>query len=157
LHLDNDIAHDDNACFLVKVPGKSFGIGKGKFDPVALRVPYITPSPYVLQSPGNPNNAFNAYARPGFDTFGNIGRDALWGPGLFNVDADLAKNFTLHENLKFQILVQAFNVFNHVNFGNPNTCIDCGIANNSGFIQGTFSEQDGTSLRRLQFAGRFQF
>lgn len=154
---DNDIAADDNACFLNKVSGKSFGIHKGKFDPVALRVPYLTPSPYVLQPPGQANNSFNAYARPAADTFGDIGRDALWGPGLFNVDSDLAKNFTLHDQLKMQLIVQAFNVFNHANFGGPNTCIDCGVANNAGFIQGTYSEQDGTSMRRLQFAARFQF
>lgn len=155
--LDNDIAHDDNACFLVKVPGKSFGIHKGKFDPVALRVPYITPSPYVLAPPGQPNNSFNAYARPALDTFGNIGRDALWGPSLFNVDATLAKNFTIFENVKMQLIAEGFNIFNHTNLANPNTCIDCGVANNSGFIQGTYSEQDGTSMRRLQFAARFQF
>jgi hypothetical protein len=154
---DNDIASNDNACFLNKVPGKSFGISKGKFDPVAHRVPYLKPSPYVLQSPGQANNSFGAYARPGADTFGNIGRDALWGPGFFNVDSTLAKNFTLHENLKMQLVVEAFNVFNHTNYGNPNTCIDCGDNNNAGYIQGTFSEQDGTSMRRMQFAARFQF
>ena len=154
---DNDIAADDNACFLVKVPGKSFGIHKGSFDPVKLRVPYLTPSPYVLTPPGTADNSFGAYARPAADTFGNIGRDALWGPGLFNVDSTLAKNFNIFENLKMQLIVEAFNVFNHTNLANPNTCIDCGVSNNSGFIQGTYSEQDGTSMRRLQFAARFQF
>ena len=154
---DNDIAGDDNACFLNKVPGKSFGLHKGSFDPIKLRVPYITPSPYVLQSPGQPDNSFNAYARPAPDTFGNIGRDALWGPGMFNVDSTLSKNFTLWENVKMQMIVEAFNVFNHTNLANPNTCIDCGDSNNSGYIQGTYSEQDGTSMRRLQFAARFQF
>jgi|HubBroStandDraft_4_1064222.scaffolds.fasta_scaffold03120_3 hypothetical protein len=154
---DNDIGSDDNACFLVKVPGKSFGIHKGSLDPVLHRVPYLTPSPYVLQPPGQANNSFNAYARPAADTFGNIGRDALWGPGYFNVDSTLAKNFSLFENLKMQVIVEAFNVFNHTNYGNPNTCIDCGVSNNAGFIQGTYSEQDGTSMRRLQFAARFQF
>ena len=154
---DNDIAADDNACFLNKVPGKSFGISKGSLDPIAHRVPYLKPSPYVLQPPGQADNSFGAYARPAADTFGNIGRDALWGPGFFNVDSTLAKNFTLHENLKMQVIVEAFNVFNHANLGNPNTCIDCGDSNNAGYIQGTYSEQDGTSMRRLQFAARFQF
>ncbi len=154
---DNDIAADDNACFLDKVAGKSFGIHKGSFDPVKLRVPYITPSPYVLQPPGQADNSFNAYARPAADTFGNIGRDALWGPGYFNVDSTLAKNFAIRENLTMQLIAEAFNVFNHTNLANPNTCIDCGDSNNAGYIQGTYSEQDGTSMRRLQFAARFQF
>ena len=54
-----------------------------------------------------------------------------------------------------QLIAQAFNALNHVNYGNPSSCIDCG--GNSGTIQGTVSEQDGTSLRRLQFAARFTF
>ncbi|HEX4005299.1 MAG TPA: TonB-dependent receptor [Acidobacteriaceae bacterium] len=154
---DNDIAADDNACFLNKVPGKSFGISKGSLDPVLHRVPYLKGSPYVLQPPGQADNTFNAYARPAADSFGNIGRDALWGPGYFNVDSTLAKNFSIFENLKMQLVVEAFNIFNHTNYGNPNSCIDCGDSNNAGYIQGTYSEQDGTSMRRLQFAGRFQF
>jgi hypothetical protein len=144
------------------VPGKSFGIHKGSFHPDGLYVPYVKPSPYILQSPGQPNNSFNAYARPAVATWGDIGRDALWGPGLVNVDASLAKNFTLHENLRLQLVVQAFNLFNHVNLANPDNCLDCQDLNsagvqNAGTIQGTYSEQDGTSMRRLQFAARFQF
>ncbi len=160
--LDNDVGANDNACFLNKVPGKSFGIHKGSFHPDGLYVPYVKPSPYILQSPGQPNNSFNAYARPAVATWGDIGRDALWGPGLVNVDASLAKNFTLHENLRLQLVVQAFNLFNHVNLANPDNCLDCQDLNsagvqNAGTIQGTYSEQDGTSMRRLQFAARFQF
>jgi hypothetical protein len=78
------------------------------------------------------------------------------------VSASLAKNFTLHENLRLQLIVQAFNAVNHVNLANPDTCIDCQDLNsvgvqNAGTIQGTYSEQDGTSLRRLQFGAWFQF
>ena len=61
-----------------------------------------------------------------------------------------------------QLIVQAFNAFNHVNLANPDNCIDCQDLNsvgiqNAGTIQGTYSEQDGTSMRRLQFGARFQF
>ncbi|MBV8673330.1 MAG: TonB-dependent receptor, partial [Acidobacteriaceae bacterium] len=160
--LDNDIGANDNACFLNKVPGGSFGIHKGSYHADGRYVPYIKPSPYVLQPPGQPNNTFGAYARPAVATWGNIGRDALWGPGLINLDASLAKNFTLHENLRLQLIVQAFNALNHVNLANPDSCLDCQDLNsagvqNAGTIQGTYSEQDGTSLRRLQFGARFQF
>ena len=159
---DNDVGHNDNACFLNKVSGGSFGIHKGSYHAQGRYVPYIKPSPYVLQPPGQPNNSFGAYSRPAAATWGNIGRDALWGPGLTNVDASLAKNFTLHENLRLQLLVQAYNLFNHVNLANPDSCIDCQDLNsvgvqNAGTIQGTYSEQDGTSMRRLQFGARFQF
>ena len=78
------------------------------------------------------------------------------------MDASLAKNFTLHEDLRLQLLVQAFNAFNHVNLANPDNCIDCQDLNsigvqNAGTIQGTVANQDGTSMRRLQFGARFSF
>ena len=61
-----------------------------------------------------------------------------------------------------QLIAQAFNAFITVNLANPDTCFDCRILQcrnpeYPGTIQGTVSEQDGTSLRRLQFAARFQF
>ena len=160
--LDNDVGANDNACFLNKVPGGSFGIHKGSYHAQGRYVPYVKPSPYILQPPEQANNTFGAYSRPAVATWGNIGRDALWGPGLVNLDASLAKNFTLHENLRLQLIVQAFNAVNHVNLANPDNCIDCQDLNsvgvqNAGTIQGTYSEQDGTSLRRLQFGARFQF
>ncbi len=160
---DNDVGNNDNACFLNKTAtGASFGIHKGKYNAQGRFVPYITPSPYVLQPPGSANNSFGGFARPAMGTWGNIGRDALWGPGLVNVDASVAKNFTLRENLRLQLIAQAFNAFNHVNLANPDTCIDCQDLNsigvqNAGTIQGTVSNQDGTSMRRLQFGARFQF
>jgi hypothetical protein len=81
---------------------------------------------------------------------------------LWNVDASLAKNFTIREGIRLQLLVQAFNAFNHVNLANPDTCVDCQDLNstgvqNAGTIQGTVANQDGTSLRRLQFGARVQF
>ena len=158
---DNDVGHNDNACFL-NGRGTTFPIHKGSFHSDGRYVPYFTPSPYVLQSPGQPNNSFSGISRPAIATWGNIGRDALWGPGLWNVDASLAKNFTLHDRLTMQLIAQGFNVFNHVNFSNPDTCFDCQDLNgagvqNAGTIQGTVASQDGSSLRRLQFGARFQF
>jgi hypothetical protein len=74
---------------------------------------------------------------------------------LVNVDSALTKNFNLPEKLKMQLTVETFNLFNHVNLGQPGNCIDCGVT--SGTIQGTVAEQDGTSMRRMQFAARFEF
>jgi len=134
------------------VPGHGWGIHKGSFDPIALRTPYLATSPTAFTANGD---SFGPFARPNVGTWGDLGRDSLWGPSLFNVDSTLSKNFTLHDRLQMQLIVQAYNVFNHVNYGEPASCVDC--LGNSGYIQGTVSEQDGTSLRRLQFAGRFQF
>ena len=116
----------------------------------------------MLQPPGQANNFYGAFSRPAVATFGNVGRDQLWGPGLANVDASLAKSFNLWENVRLQLSAQSFNLFNHPNLNQPDSCFDCQDLNgagvqNAGTIQSTVSTQDGTSMRRLQFAARFQF
>jgi hypothetical protein len=158
---DNDVGSNDNACFLNHT-GVSFGDHKGSYNAQGHFVPYFKPSPYILQPPGQVNNSFGPFSRPAIATWGNTGRDALWGPGLITSDLSLQKSFTIHEGLRMQLIAQAFNAFNHVNLANPDTCFDCQDTNavgiqNAGTIQGTVAEQDGTSLRRLQFSARFQF
>jgi hypothetical protein len=51
--------------------------------------------------------------------FGNLGRNALRGPGFTSSDFYITKWFTLNERLKLRIDGQFFNVFNHPNFGLP--------------------------------------
>ncbi len=148
-------------CFLNKTTG-TLNTKKGAYNAAARFVPYFKPSPYILQPPGQANNSYGPFSRPAVATFGNVGRDQLWGPGLANVDASIAKSFTLRENLRFQLSAQSFNLFNHVNLNQPDSCFDCQDLNgagvqNAGTIQSTVSSQDGTSMRRLQFAARFQF
>ncbi len=158
---DNDVGANDNACFLNRT-GASFGDHKGSYNAQGHFVQYYKPSPYILQPPGQANNSYGPFSRPAIATWGNTGRDALWGPGLISSDLSLSKSFNLYEGVRMQLIAQAFNAFNHVNLANPDTCFDCQDTNavgiqNAGTIQGTVSEQDGTSLRRLQFAARFQF
>ena len=152
---------DLGICFLNKAAG-TLQTKKGAYNAGARFVPYFKPSPYVLAPPGQLNNSYGAFSRPAAATFGNVGRDQLWGPGLANVDASIAKNFNIWENLHLQLSAQSFNLFNHPNLNQPNSCIDCQDVNgagvqNAGTIQGTVSTQDGTSMRRPRFAARFQF
>jgi hypothetical protein len=146
---DNDVIG-----FLNKV-SNSFNLHRGSLNPLTHKVQYFTPSPYVLQSSG-PQNAFGPYARPAVGTFGNLGRDTLFAPGLWNADLSLAKSFNLTERVRFQLRAEAFNAFNHVNLGGPDSCVDCQDGN-AGTISSTLSSQDGTTMRRLQFAARFSF
>ncbi len=53
--------------------------------------------------------------------FGNLGRNALRGPGFTWSDLSLTKWFALKEHLKLRIDGQFFNLFNHPNFGLPVT------------------------------------
>jgi len=52
--------------------------------------------------------------------FGNLGRNALRGPDFAWSDFYLTKWFQLSERVKLRIEGQAFNLFNHPNFGLPN-------------------------------------
>jgi hypothetical protein len=155
---DNDVAANDGCgpSFVNHVKGTGFGIHKGKFDPVSDTVAFLPESPYALTPPGTADNSYGPWARPAAGTWGNLGRDALWGPGIVNDDATLTKNFKIKEGVNFQFILQAYNTFNHVNLGGPNSCVDCG--GSAGTIQGTLGSQfDGTTLRRLQFASRISF
>src|ERR1035441_8522834 len=40
---------------------------------------------------------------------GDLGRDALWGPGIVNVDSTLTKSFDIREGIKAQFIIQAYN------------------------------------------------
>ncbi len=53
-------------------------------------------------------------------TFGNAGRNIVEGPGLVDVTLGLFKNFQLTERFRLQFRSEFFNLFNHVNLGNPN-------------------------------------
>lgn len=156
----NDVAANDGCgpSWPNKVPGVRPGIHKGSFNATSLSVPYLTTYANLLSA--SPNQTEGAYALPAVGTFGTWGRDSLWGPGIVDVDTSLAKNFDLYGNVKMQAIVQAYNVFNHVNYGGPSSCIDCGAsgaASTYGAIQSTLSEQYGTSMRFLQFSVRFTF
>jgi len=66
---------------------------------------------------------FNAAAfvvnAPG--TFGNSGRNILRGPRTFNTDFSVLKDTRITERATFQFRAEFFNLFNNVNFNNPNT------------------------------------
>jgi hypothetical protein len=51
--------------------------------------------------------------------FGNQGRNEFRGPGYFDTDLSVMKNFTIRENMQAGIGIEAFNLFNHPNFDQP--------------------------------------
>ncbi|HET9803037.1 MAG TPA: hypothetical protein VFP96_07365, partial [Candidatus Acidoferrum sp.] len=55
----------------------------------------------------------------GTQTFGNMGRNSVYGPGFTNMDLALAKNTKITERLNLQIRADAFDVLNHPNYGQP--------------------------------------
>lgn len=61
----------------------------------------------------------SAFAIPARGTFGNAGRNIVEGPGLAVVNASLLKTSQLSEQLAVQFRVEAFNLFNRVNYDQP--------------------------------------
>ena len=51
--------------------------------------------------------------------FGNLPRNAYYGPGFQNIDLSLVKNTALTGRATLQVRLDVFNVFNHPNFSNP--------------------------------------
>ncbi len=148
---DQDVDTGGSLCRPHK-SGVSPDIRARAFDPVAHRVKYFTAAPAVL---GN-GQTFGAFTRPAFGTFGNYGRDQLWGPSFINTDFSLVKSFSLTEYTTLQFRAESFNLFNHPNLGGPDNCVDCQDGN-AGTISGIVASPDGTTMRRLQFAARIQF
>jgi hypothetical protein len=65
-----------------------------------------------------------AFAAPPAYTFGNIGRNSVYGPPLQTLDFALARTFRLTEKTSFQFRGEAFNALNKVNFGTPNRYVN---------------------------------
>ena len=82
-------------------------------------------------------------------TVGNARTGTLFGPGSFNADFAVYKNFILHEGVNFQFRTEMFNIFNHPNLGAPNNFVN-GLA----FGQITSVNQ---IPRVIQLAGRVTF
>jgi Carboxypeptidase regulatory-like domain len=65
-----------------------------------------------------------AFAAPPAYTFGNIGRNSVYGPPLQTLDFALARTFRLTEKTSFQFRGEAFNALNKVNLGTPNRYVN---------------------------------
>lgn len=59
-------------------------------------------------------------------TFGNTGRNIIYGPGIDNLDFALHRSFKLpiHENTELELRGEAFNIFNHPEFSTPATTLN---------------------------------
>ncbi len=101
--------------------------------------PFYGPSSCVSAAPTD----------PGFDI---AHRDCLVGNQIVRLDLRLSKTFTVHEHFRFIPMVEAFNLFNHSNFGNYQLNVNAASFGAPAQV---------TDLpyypRMLQFVGRFEF
>ena len=95
--------------------------------------------------------------------FGNYARNSMRGPGFFNTDMSLSKNFNVTERLHFAVGASAFNLLNHQNFDLPiNSVVSGGygaIVSTIGSNTNPYGAFFGVPLngRIMQVFGKFTF
>ncbi len=89
------------------------------------------------------------FEAPPANTYGNVARGPLYGPGQVNFDASFVKNNKFKERYNVQFRLDTFNLTNTPFFGFPNASIGSPTV---GQITSTNSDN-----RDLQFAMKFEF
>ena len=91
----------------------------------------------------------SAFATPAPFTYGNAGRNILYGPGRVNFDFSVFKEFGIKAGTRLQFRAECFNLFNTPQFDLPNAAIGTGTA-------GTITSIVGTP-RQIQFGAKVIF
>ena len=105
----------------------------------------------------------SAFVANPLGTYGNVGRNALRGPGFVNFDIALVRMFKISERYSLQVRAEAFNLFNHPNFvgafapsGQPAGASYSTLT--TALNSSTFGQINGAyDPRILQFAMKFFF
>jgi len=101
-----------------------------------------------------------AFARPLDGTQGNLGRNALRGPGISQWDISIFKNINVTENVRFQLRLETFNTFNHTQFAQINNSIRLSTPGQvaTAAVAGTAGQVTATrDPRTVQIGAKFYF
>jgi Carboxypeptidase regulatory-like domain len=90
-----------------------------------------------------------AFSAPAAFSYGNLGRNSVYGPGMQTLDFALVRSFAIHESARVEFRGEAFNALNRSNLGTPNRFV-----NTPQF--GTITEAS-TPGRELQLSARLSF
>jgi hypothetical protein len=93
-----------------------------------------------------------AFGAPSNNVFGDSKNGSVRGPGYLNVDMSAFKDFRVYKEQSIGFRFDAFNAFNIVSYGNPDTVIT-----DSTFGQIASQEQIRSQERRLQFSAKYTF
>lgn len=99
----------------------------------------------------DPEAAYRAFRRIELNRDTTTGRsNAFRGPGFWNLDFRVGKDTQIFKRVRWELSVDFFNVFNHVNFDTPSLTLN----NPASF--GVITGQNG-SPRVIQLGSRFSF
>jgi hypothetical protein len=93
----------------------------------------------------------SAFALPAQFTFGNASRNLLRGPKFSSTDLSFMKTVAAGSDMRVQIRVEIFNLFNQVNYGNPNASFG------SAAFGTITSVLTGSTMRQVQLGGKLLF
>jgi hypothetical protein len=123
---------------------------------------YTNPSPVGCINA----NAFTNTTAPtwtNYTTWPNETRNQFRGPGYFDIDMGLFKNFQLREKVSLGIGMTAFNALNHPNFSGPDATLNDGTTGQIFSMQGVPASPYGNFLgfdsspRVVQLTAKFTF
>ena len=89
-----------------------------------------------------------AFALPALFTFGNTSRNVLRGPKFSSTDLSFMKTIPVGGEVRFQVRVEVYNIFNQVNYGNPNASYGAAAFG---------SITSAGSMRQIQLGGKLLF
>jgi hypothetical protein len=90
-------------------------------------------------------------------TYGNTGRNTMRGPGQVNMDSSLIKNTKLGR-FDTELRVEAFNIFNHPQFAQPNGSIgNSSVGRITSMLASSSCAFCGTTERQVQLAMKVKF
>jgi len=104
------------------------------------------------------NNYLNraAFGTPAPGTFGNLEYRAVEGPAFWQIDAAFSRLIDLGSTRNLELRIEAFNLTNHFNWGNPTTTPTSGLANLSSSQFGRITTNGGFQ-RIMQFGVKYSF
>jgi hypothetical protein len=117
----------------------------------ALWYPNVAGDPTAVAGGQSINSWFNvnAFAAPTPGTFGNMGRNMVYGPRLTAINVSLHKTYKFTERLNLDLSGNAANVINHPSFALPDKLIGPG---HIGRITGT-----SVGARQMELVAKFRF
>ena len=144
------VSFSSGSPFTVTAGVDSAGVGNGITSTTAYADKVGDPNTNISSAPGvlqlyKPN----AFAPPRPLTFGNAGRNSLDNPNRTNFDMAIFKHFAVAERASFEFRAEAFNVFNHTQFGYVNGDGGSAASNSSNLNSGTADVTGGNFLQVL--------
>jgi TonB-dependent receptor-like protein len=98
----------------------------------------------------------SAFSAPAPNTFGNVGRNVLHGPRLFEIDFSVFRKFRITERIGLEFRGESFNLSNTPQFDRPDTVLTDAAFGQVTTARGTQSVQVNNN-RQLQFSLRLLF